>query len=55
MPATEQRAGEKLQAEHMANIRKLHSEDKLLVAGPFMDDTSLRGIFVSAVSSGYVS
>lgn len=50
-PQLSKEDGEKLQEEHMANIRRLHSEHKLLVAGPFLDDGVLRGIFVLQASS----
>ena len=36
----------KLQAGHLANIKRLYDDGKILVAGPFGDDGNWRGIFI---------
>jgi len=40
-----------LQKAHMQNIGKMAEAGKLIVAGPFLDNDSLRGIYIFDVSS----
>jgi uncharacterized protein YciI len=40
-----------IQEGHMANIRRLGAEGKLVLAGPFLDDGDLRGLFLFEVGS----
>jgi len=40
-----------LQDGHMANIRRLGAEGKLLLAGPFLDGGDLRGLFLFEVAT----
>jgi uncharacterized protein YciI len=41
----------KLQEAHMANIRRMGAEGKLVIAGPFADSGDLRGLYVFRVGS----
>jgi uncharacterized protein len=40
-----------LQEGHMANINRMAEEGKLILAGPFMDDGDLRGIYIFNVET----
>ncbi|GAA4309485.1 YciI family protein [Nibribacter koreensis] len=41
----------RIQDEHMAHINKMAADGKLTMAGPFMDDGEMRGIFIFNVKS----
>ncbi|MBD3225666.1 MAG: hypothetical protein GF313_13135 [Caldithrix sp.] len=40
-----------LQKAHLKNIRRLAKENKLVLAGPFLDDGEIRGIYIFNVTS----
>ncbi len=42
---------QRLQEEHLANIRKMAEAGSLVLAGPFTDNGDLRGMFVLQVGS----
>lgn len=46
-----QEEADKLQSAHMANINRLAEEGKLAVAGPFLGDSDLRGIYIFNVKT----
>ncbi|WP_020566869.1 YciI family protein [Neolewinella persica] len=41
----------RLQAGHMANIRRMAEAGELVLAGPFLDDGELRGIYIFNVKT----
>ncbi len=41
----------RIQEEHMAHIMRMAEDKKLVLAGPFMDDGDLRGIFIFNVAN----
>ena len=47
----EEKAANDLQRAHLANIARLHAEGKIILAGPFLDKTDLRGVFLFDVES----
>lgn len=42
---------QKLQLAHLKNIERLAKEGKLVLAGPFLDDGEIRGIYIFNVES----
>jgi uncharacterized protein YciI len=44
-------AAAEIQKGHLAYMSKLHEQGKLLVAGPFMDDSPTRGIVIYRVGT----
>jgi uncharacterized protein YciI len=41
----------RIQKDHMANINRMAEEGKLIVAGPFLDDSAIRGIYIFNVET----
>lgn len=50
-PALSESEGQRLQKEHLAYMDALHKEGKLIMAGPFLEDTAWRGVVVYRVAT----
>ncbi|HEY6221692.1 MAG TPA: inositol monophosphatase family protein [Candidatus Eisenbacteria bacterium] len=50
-PVEDEKESDRLQRAHLANIARLHAEGKIILAGPFLDRTDLRGVFLFDVES----
>ena len=48
---SDQQKSEELQRAHMENIGRMADARKLVVAGPFLDNSDLRGIYIFNVTS----
>jgi len=48
---TDPKEAERLQAAHMANITRMAEEGTLVLAGPFLDDGDIRGIYIFDVKT----
>ena len=48
---SDKKKADALQAAHMENIGRLAKEGKLAIAGPFLDDGELRGIYIFNVET----
>ncbi|WP_258103648.1 YciI family protein [Marinoscillum sp. MHG1-6] len=46
-----QAEADSLQRAHLDNIQRMADEGKLVLAGPFMDDGEIRGIYIFAVET----
>ena len=48
---TDEKAADDLQRAHLASNRRLADEGKLILAGPFLDKTDLRGVWLFDVAT----